>query len=197
MNVAVTPKKTGLVLLWSKRGLYAIAVGILSYCAFVLTDTWVFQRQAGRDFDRMQLRPGLVPRPGVDSAGGLMGRLEIPRLGFSIIIAEGTGESTLRRAGGHIRGTALPGGAGNIGIAGHRDTFFRPLRNIREDDMITLTTLAGEYRYRVVSTKIVDPSDTDVLSSDGREILTLVTCHPFYFVGPAPNRFIVRAERVT
>jgi sortase A len=182
---------------WSQRVLYTVAAGILSYCGFVLADTWIFQRQAGREFDRMQVRPGLPPRPGVESTGGLMGRLEIPRLGFSIIIAEGTRESTLRRAGGHIQGTALPGGTGNIGIAGHRDTFFRPLRNIREDDVITLTTLAGEYRYRVVSTRIVDPSDTEVLNSDGREILTLVTCHPFYFVGPAPNRLIVRAERVT
>jgi len=105
--------------------------------------------------------------------------------------------TTLRRAAGHIRGTGLPGHSGNIGIAGHRDTLFRPLQNIRQDDVIMLTTLQGEYRYRVVSTKIVKPSDVDVLSPDGQEILTLVTCYPFYFVGPSPDRFIVRAERVT
>jgi sortase A len=102
----------------------------------------------------------------------------------------------LRRAVGHIAGTALPGQTGNIGIAAHRDTFFRPLRNIRRDDVITLTTLGGEYHYRVVSTKIVDPNDVAVLNSDGKEILTLVTCYPFYFIGSAPNRFIVRAARV-
>jgi sortase A len=123
--------------------------------------------------------------------------MEIPRLGMSIIVAEGTAGATLRRAGGHIRGTGLPGGPGNIGIAGHRDTLFRPLQNIRQDDVILLTTLQGAYRYRVVSTKIVSPSDVEVLSSDGHEILTLVTCYPFYFVGPSPNRFIVRAARVT
>ena len=126
-----------------------------------------------------------------------MGRLEIPRLGMSVVLTEGTEGATLRHAAGHIFGTALPGRAGNVGIAGHRDTLFRPLRNIRQDDLIMLTTLQGEYRYRVVSTKIVSPSDVAVLKSDEHEILTLVTCHPFYFVGLAPNRFIVRAERVT
>ena len=129
--------------------------------------------------------------------GGLMGRMEIPRLGISVAVAEGTQGATLRRAAGHIPGTAMPGRSGNIGIAGHRDTLFRPLRNIRQDDVIMLTTLQGEYRYRVVSTKIVSPSDVAVLNPDGHEILTLVTCHPFYLVGPSPNRFIVRAERVT
>jgi sortase A len=196
MSVAVPQKTAGRVLRCSQWVLFAAAGGILSYCAFVLADTWIFQRQAGREFDRM-LQPGPPAGPGAESMGGLVGRMEIPRLGFSIMVAEGTGEATLRRAGGHIRGTALPGRAGNIGIAGHRDTLFRPLRNIRTDDVIMLTTLQGEYRYRVVSTKIVSPSDTGVLSSDEREVLTLVTCHPFYFVGPAPNRFIVRARRVT
>jgi sortase A len=93
-------------------------------------------------------------------------------------------------------GTALPGQRGNVGIAAHRDTFFRPLRNIQRDDVIVLTTLRGEYRYRVVSTKVVSPYDVEVLNSDGTEILTLVTCYPFYFVGSAPERFIVRAERI-
>jgi len=83
-----------------------------------------------------------------------------------------------------------------VGITAHRDTFFRPLRNIQQDNLISLTTLQGEYRYRVVSTEIVSPEDVSVLDSTGGEILRLVTCHPFYFVGAAPNRFIVRAERV-
>jgi sortase A len=81
-------------------------------------------------------------------------------------------------------------------LAGHRDTYFRPLRNIQQDDLITLTTLAGEFRYRVVSTKVVHPSEVSVLNPDGSEVLTLVTCYPFYFVGSAPSRFIVRAQRV-
>lgn len=169
---------------------------MLGYCAFVLADTWMYQKQASQLFDRAHLQVGAIPSPGTDATNGLLGRMVIPRLGVSVIVAEGTDERTLRRAGGHIPGTSLPGQRGNVGIAGHRDTLFRPLRNIRQNDVITLTTLAGEYRYRVTSTEIVSPSDVTVLQADGHEVLTLVTCYPFYFVGPAPDRFIVRAERV-
>jgi sortase A len=102
----------------------------------------------------------------------------------------------LRHAVGHIPGTPLPGQQGNVGLAGHRDTFFRGLRNIQKDDEITLTTLHGSYRYRVDSTRIVRPEDTKVLAATADDFLTLVTCYPFYFVGPAPKRFIVRAHRI-
>jgi sortase A len=118
-------------------------------------------------------------------------------LGISAVLLEGTSNKTLRRAVGHIAGTALPGQAGNVGIAGHRDTFFRPLRNAKAGDVIRLTTPNGEYRYRVVSTKVVGPESIEVLNSDDQEILTLVTCYPFYFLGSAPERFIVRAARIT
>ena len=83
-----------------------------------------------------------------------------------------------------------------MGVAAHRDTFFRPLEQVRVDDVIVFTTPAAQYRYRVVSSRIVDPADVSVLDGGEREILTLVTCYPFYFVGPAPNRFVVRAERL-
>jgi sortase A len=127
----------------------------------------------------------------------LVGRIDVPRLGLSVIVAEGVDTLTLGRAAGHIPGTALPGQPGNVGIAAHRDTFFRPLRNISQNDLITLTTLFGVYRYRVVSTKVVSPYNIEVLDPGENEILTLVTCYPFDFVGAAPNRFIVRAERTT
>jgi sortase A len=113
------------------------------------------------------------------------------------MVVEGTTTTALRRAAGHITGTGMPGVPGNVGIAAHRDTFFRPLRNIRKNDIVTLTTGAGEYRYRVVSTRVVDPGDFSVLNPSDGEILTLVTCYPFYFVGSAPGRFVVRAERIT
>jgi sortase A len=172
---------------------------MLGYCGFVLLDTWSFQQRERREFDRRLVsRIGLPasPKAPTPAAGGLMGRIEIARLGISVMIIEGTSEAALRRAAGHISGTGLPGQPGNIGISAHRDTFFRPLRKIRRNDVITLTTLLGEYRYRVVSTRIVSPFDVEVLESTEAEILTLVTCYPFYFVGSAPERFIVRAERV-
>jgi sortase A len=112
------------------------------------------------------------------------------------MILEGTDGRTLRRAVGHIPGTPLPGQRGKVAITGHRDTFFRVLRNVQHDDEITLTTLDGTYRYLVDSTQVVAPEDTKVLDNSGDTILTLVTCYPFYFVGPAPKRFIVRAHKI-
>jgi sortase A len=191
------PKSFAWYLRWVQIALVAAGAGALGYCAFVLADTWNFQREARGHFDPLHLQPAAPPSPGSGAMSSLMGRLEIPRVGLSVVVAEGVDDTTLRRAAGHIPGTALPGRSGNVGIAGHRDTLFRSLRGIELNDMILLTTLEGEYRYRVVSTKIVDPSDVAVLHPDGGEILTLVTCYPFYFVGPAPDRFIVRAERVT
>jgi sortase A len=187
----------------------AAAVVLLGYCGFVLADSWMFQARENRVLEQLlhdrqaaiggaisatSLTSTHIPLPAMTA--GLIGRIDIPRLGVSVIVIEGDGSKTLRRAVGHIRGTALPGEPGNIGISGHRDTFFRPLRNIKRNDIITLTTLFGEYRYRVVSTKIVSPTDVAVLDPSETEILTLVTCYPFYYVGSAPNRFIVRAERV-
>src|SRR5947209_6004013 len=112
------------------------------------------------------------------------------------MVIEGTSTATLRRSVGHIPGTALPGEYGNVGFSAHRDTFFRPLRNIQRNDVVSSTTLLGEYRYRVLFTKIVGPNDVAVLNSGVRQTLTLITCYPFYFVGSAPHRFVVRAERI-
>ena len=128
--------------------------------------------------------------------GTALGRIEISRLDVAVIIAEGTDAETLQRAVGHVTGTALPGEPGNVALAGHRDTFFRALRNIREQDEITLITVSGSYRYQVDWTKVVAPEDVGVLNDYGGSILTLVTCYPFYYVGSAPNRFIVRAHRI-
>jgi sortase A len=127
--------------------------------------------------------------------GGAIGRIEIARLGVSSIILEGSDETTLRRGIGHISGTALPGQPGNVGLAGHRDTFFRALRNVRRDDAIVLRTPRGDYRYHVVWTRTVSPSAIEVLHPTPEASVTLVTCYPFYFVGAAPERFIVRAVK--
>jgi LPXTG-site transpeptidase (sortase) family protein len=128
--------------------------------------------------------------------GSPIARLQIPSIDLSVMVLEGTGRWTLNRAVGHIDGTALPGQSGNLGIAGHRDSFFRGLRNISENDKITLTTLKGTYQYLVKDIEIVTPSDVRVLNPTPQPTLTLVTCYPFYFVGEAPERFIVKAQLV-
>lgn len=134
--------------------------------------------------------PLSIPEPADPLA---FARIEIPRVGVSAIVREGVDEKTLALAVGHIEWTALPGQIGNIALAGHRDTFFRGLRNIKLDDRIRLDVPPHSYEYRVVSLEVVAPKETRVLEPTGGQELTLVTCHPFAFIGKAPNRFIVRA----
>jgi sortase A len=142
---------------------FGAGVLLLAYCASVLIDARWFQEQENRLLEISLRNP--PPEGGIPvavTAGGLIGRIEIPRLGLSEIVMEGADAHVLRRAAGHVPGTALPGQAGNTAITGHRDTFFRPLRKIRRDDLIRVTTLQGEFLYRVVSTGIVDPEDVGV-----------------------------------
>lgn len=173
--------------------------------------TWVLVDYISGDFYRRfaqkrfasQLLPAkalhtlsIHPEPHV-SPGSPFGRLEIPRLQLSVMVVEGSSDRDLRRGVGHIPGTALPGNSGNVGLAGHRDTVFRKLSQIQSQDLVTFTTLTGVFQYRVVSTSIVSPTSVEVLDPTPDPELTLVTCYPFFYLGHAPQRFIVRARRVT
>ncbi len=129
-------------------------------------------------------------------AGVPLALLRIPKIDLEVAVLAGTSELALNRGVGHIDGTPRPGEGGNVGIAGHRDGFFRGLKDIAVGDSLELETLSGVERYRVSETFIVDPSDVHVLDSTDRPSITLVTCYPFYFVGSAPQRFIVRAVLV-
>lgn len=120
--------------------------------------------------------------------------LRIPKIGLEVPVLPGTDDLTLNRAVGAIAGTALPGEVGNVGIAGHRDSFFRGLKDLESGDRLELETLAGNQEFRVTSIRIVDPSEVHVLAPTPRQVVTLVTCYPFYFVGKAPRRYIVQAE---
>jgi len=115
---------------------------------------------------------------------------------MSVMVLEGTDRWTLNRAVGHIENTDLPGKTGNVGISGHRDGFFRNLGRIGKGDEISLVTTHRTYTYQVESTRVVKPTDIQVLAPSAQPILTLVTCYPFYYVGDAPERFIVKAQLV-
>jgi sortase A len=185
---------------WSPYLFFVVAAAALGYCAFVLGSAWLYQNRENRELAKLlaqspHVAAGAKTLPEV-TRDGLIGRIEIPRLKLSVMLAEGADAATLRKAIGHIEGTAFPGEPGNVGIAGHRDTFFRPLRHIRDNDLVVLETLRGRYCYRVVSTKIVRPDAVGVLAPTPHQVLTIVTCYPFYYVGAAPYRFIVRARRV-
>lgn len=137
---------------------------------------------------------GAPNRPDRPRDGETVAKLMIPRLSAQLYVVEGDDTRELRRGPGHMPGTAMPGGKGNCVIAGHRDTHFRVLKDIRQGDDIVLETRNGEFLYRVKSTKIVSPEDTDPLRPTVGPVLNLITCYPFYYVGNAPKRFIVKAE---
>jgi sortase A len=126
--------------------------------------------------------------------GSVMGRLEIPQIGISVPILSNYSDDSLRRGVGHIPKTAMPGGLGTMGLAGHRDMYLRPLRNIKSKMDIRVIDKTGVYHYLVDSTEVVSPEQVDVLDTTSRPELTLITCYPFYYVGTAPKRFIVHAH---
>jgi len=134
--------------------------------------------------------------PATLASSEVIGRLEVPRIGLSVMLAEGDSNAVLRRAVGHLSHTPLPGDTGNSVFAGHRDTFFRPLRNIRVGDVITIETINSSYDYRVEWFRVMPPDNVSVLAPSELNELTLITCFPFNFVGPAPDRFVVRARQV-
>jgi sortase A len=195
---------------WAEAFFWAIGFVLLGWCAWVWFGARVYQARQESAFEIVRrpsaspVRAISAPRTDAASEAGrtgldpmLIGKLEIPRLGISSIIREGIEEDTLRRAVGHVPGTARFADEGNVALAGHRDTFFRGLRQVAKGDTIRVKTLTSTYAYHVVSIDIVWPDQTSVLDSDGTSMLTLVTCWPFDFVGRAPKRFVVKARRVS
>ncbi len=169
----------------------------LSYAGYAVLDRYWFQ---GIETSKFEAVSAPAELPTVEAApiaeGGVIGEIEVPRLGLKAIVVQGDSEKLLRRAVGHLPGTALPGEAGNVALAGHRDSLFRPLRNVRPGDTITLRTPEREFQYEVEWTAVVPPTAVRVIQPTTEPALTLVTCFPFYYVGAAPDRFIVRARKI-
>jgi sortase A len=174
--------------------LLLIGVAALSYCGWSYLDQFIHQRGERNAFDlARETRTPAPPAP----VEPFKAKLVIARLNLTTMVEEGVEEDTLRHAAGHIPLTAMPGQLGNVGVAAHRDTLFRKLRGIRTHDRIVLSTLTKDYDYEVTATAIVRPNDVSVLApTDGEKTLTLVTCYPFYYVGPAPKRFVVQARQI-
>lgn len=154
------------------------------------------QTEAARDFQNSITQPPPPPairiRP--PQPGETVAKLIIPRLDAQLYVVEGDDAAELRRGPGHLTGSAMPGSRGNCIIAGHRDTHFRILKDIREGDDIVLETSHGEYLYRVRKTRVISPGNVSVLEPTPDPQLSLITCYPFYYVGSAPKRFLVKAE---
>jgi sortase A len=165
----------------------------LGYVGFVRVQTRIFQADQSRQLDE-SAKLDLKAPPGGPPVGFAIGRLRIPRIGLQTVFVQGDSENILKLSVGHIPGTALPGQPGNMVLAGHRDTFFRALRNVRTGDRIVIESPDGSYDYEVESASIVAPTDLSVLRNSGNKELTLITCYPFSWIGSAPDRFVVRAR---
>lgn len=126
--------------------------------------------------------------------GDTVAKLTIPRLDKTLFVVEGTDQKDLKKGPGHMPGTALPGVAGNCVIAGHRDTHFRPLEDIRKGDIVELDTKYGTFRYQVRSMDVVSPTDVSSLYPTDNAVLHLVTCYPFHYIGHAPKRMVIEAS---
>jgi len=173
--------------------LLGVAVGCLGSWGYATLEARLIQREHVARFEvETAARLPYVPAP-----GGLVGMLDVPRLRMSAPVIEGDDDGALKASAGHLPDTPLPWHPGNSAIAGHRDGLFRPLKGVKVGDEITFRTTRDALRYRVTATAVVDPDDLSVLAPRGRDTLTLITCYPFSYVGAAPQRFIVHAERVS
>ena len=184
---------------WIQRFLYVAGFLILGYIGADWLNSRLRHAQGNRDLDRVLSHkpnyPPAIPAPEARGpGGGLIGKVEIPRLHLSAVVFEGTESSVLDHGVGHLDGSAMPGEVGNVVLAAHRDTFFRNLRDVQRGDVIKVSTESGLRTYEVASTEVVDPSQTDVVDATPDPTLTLITCYPFYYVGNARKRFIVRAR---
>lgn len=216
MTLRVTFPATALRIV-GRYWLLCVAVVCLGLYSFAFLERALFQTYQGWIFDRTEARRGVAAAPTTDpvvlprrlegprkwesatpfsSPVAVIGRLSVPRLHVSAMVREGVDAQTLQLAVGHIPETALPGQPGNVGVAGHRDTFFRGLKDLRARDEIRFATSSGDFTYLVESLAIVEPDNVGVLAPSSENVLTLVTCYPFSYIGNAPKRFIVRARQV-
>jgi sortase A len=187
-----------------------VGTSLIALAGFAWVDGVAHSRSAVADFE--QIRDLAIPAVDQQSwseqriaayqqalseeAGDTLAILRIDSAGIEVPVFDSTSKTALNRGSGHVAGTVLPGTRGNSAIAGHRDGFFRGLKNISVGAEIELATLYGQQRFRVSEILIVDPLDVSVLGPSDETMITLITCYPFYFVGPAPERFIVRATLI-
>lgn len=194
---------------WIEAALWAVAAASALVLLLVVVDRATFSAHQSRLLAESlsaaarargaaeALPPEQVrPLPALVPPGPFLARLEIPRIALSAVVVDGVDAATLRRAVGRIPASSRPGEAGDVALAGHRDSHFRALGELEIGDSLILHSGGGEFRYAVESIRIVAPQQVDVLTPAAYPTLTLVTCFPFRYVGPAPQRYIVRAREV-
>lgn len=194
------PRKT--VLRFTEDFLWVVALASVGFCSVAYGSAAIHQARQKAVLEALRansVAPASLASPSQASnskvAGDvLLGLIEIPRLDTASIVEEGVETSTLWKAVGHIPGTPLPGERGNAVLAAHRDTYFSGLGDLKVGDLVSFKSPTAIYSYRVESTRIVEPDDTQVLAASNEPILTLVTCYPFHYIGNAPQRYVVTAR---
>jgi sortase A len=190
---------------WLARLLIAGGALALIWVVTTLVLASFHRRQDEAALERMRTSPAAQPEPAPQepptlpaslATGEPIGTLELVRVGLSGVVVEGDSDAVLDRAIGHLPDTPLPWNIGNSALAAHRDALFRPLKGVRLGDVLRLKTPHGDFDYRVKETLIVQPDNLSVLDPTPVPMLTLISCYPFNFIGHAPMRFIVRAERI-
>ena len=173
---------------------FFLSSGILAigYAGYVFADSRIYEATEIRKLE--QAIPLTNPHP--PAQGETLGQILVPRLSINAIVIQGDSAANLRHGVAHLSNSPLPGESGNVALAGHRDTFFRPLRDIRIGDRVIFKTTSRSFEYIVESTQVVSPTDLSVLDASSGHQLTLLTCFPFYYVGPAPKRFVVHAREL-
>jgi sortase A len=197
-------------LLIACRALFVFGVLALAYAGFLFADALCYQAQQIHLLEQTDppAEASLSPQPGLPAEadlpeqppavaeGDVLGEILVPRLDLQAVVVQGDSPDDLELAVGHLSNSALPGEQGNVALAAHRDTFFRPLRNIRVGDEIKFKTRQRSFDYVVESTEVVAPTDVTVLQPSPGHDLTLLTCYPFHYIGPAPKRFVVFAREI-
>ena len=190
-----------------ERFCFTAGLALVGLAAFVHIDAQAHREMAISEFERIrdaiadsaaqadwsEKRKAAYLDSLQQDAGQILAVLRIPSTNIEVPILDSTSDLALNRGAGHVDGTSLPGEPGNVAIAAHRDGFFRGLKDIRVGDDIELTTLDGQKTYRVSMLSVVDPLNVSVLDPTDDSVITLITCYPFYYIGAAPERFIVRA----
>jgi sortase A len=182
-----------------EAGLWCAGVLLLGTALWMAVDAAWYQRQAREQLhaDALAATSATTTPAATTATGTPIARLLVPRLALDVVVAEGDDDDVLRRAVGRVPGGARFGEeAGNVMLAGHRDTFFRPLERIRTGDLVIVERETGRDVYRVEWAAVVEPTRVELRRDAGYAALTLVTCYPFRYVGEAPYRFVVRARRV-
>ncbi len=190
------------LLIWSSVASIVAGLACLAWFVVYQVDAAVYEQrqtalieEAAKDESPVP-ETRLVSRQSLRADPKVLGRMEIPRLGVSGVIREGADAKTLRRAVGHVPKTARPGEKGNVVLAAHRQQQFRGLRDVRQGDRIRVTTPQGRFDYEVERIWAVGPQEVSVMDATPGRQITLLTCYPFDYVGPAPQRLVVRARQV-